>query len=126
MLPILSRHSVLTLVSLLANKRLKPIKLYVITPQVTITITHSGVNTAGDTYTLECYVNGTKSTIIQWLDEQGTPVFSDGSRAITNSTPGSFLHFSPLQQSHEGIYTCSAGAAVSQSANLSVNGTDII
>ena len=81
---------------------------------------------AGETFTLECSVSGTIDIVIfQWLAEQGTPVVSDGSRTITNSASGSYLHFGTLQQSHEGTYTCNAtidGAAESKSINLSVNG----
>ena len=85
------------------------------------------MNTAGENFTLECSVNGTnESTLYQWSNEQGQPVISDGSISVTNSTSVSFLHFSPLFQSHQGIYTCNASiaeATESKSFNVSVNGS---
>ena len=102
------------------------VKMHTI-PIVTVTITHSGLNTAGEDYTLECSMNGTNdSAIFQWLDELGTPLINDGSRKIVNSTSSSYLQFIPLQQSHEEAYTCNATIASvteSKSAKLSVNGT---
>ena len=93
---------------------------------VTVEITHFGVNTAGEVYSLECNVNGTTSFInFQWMDHHATRVINNDSITITNSATHSLLQFSPLYQSHGGTYTCRAtidGSTESKSANLNVNG----
>ena len=70
-------------------------------------------------------MNGTnESTTYQWSDEQGLPVISSGSINIINSTSVSRLHFSPVYQTHQGVYTCNASiaeATESKSFNVSVN-----
>lgn len=94
---------------------------------VALTIFHSGVNIAGETYALQCFANGTNDVReFQWLDEQGSPVTGRESGMISSSNSnGSQLQLSPLHQSHGGTYTCSviiAGTVRSESTSLSVNG----
>ena len=69
-----------------------------------VSITPSGDNTAGETYSLECSTV-TGSTDITWLDPMNSPVPS-GMITTTGST--SRLTFSPLTASHAGTYTCRA------------------
>ena len=91
---------------------------------MTVVIIHYGMNTAGEDYTLECYVNGTNSSMtFQWL---GTPVLNNDSVTITNSATRSQLQFFPLRQSHTGTYTCTAStgeSTESKSTYVKVNGT---
>ena len=86
------------------------------------------MNTAGETYVLECSVGGmndSKSVTYQWMDKEGSPITNGGFISITNSTSASYLQFSPLSQSHRGNYTCNATiaeATESISFYVSVNG----
>jgi hypothetical protein len=95
---------------------------------VTLVVTHNGMNTAGEVYILECYVNGTNSSMsFQWLDSHGTAVINNHSVAITKSALQSQLQFSPLRQSHTGTYACTAiassgGSTESKSTHVKVNG----
>ena len=96
---------------------------------MTVSIIQSGVNSAGENFTLECTLNGTNDTddvIFQWSDERSILSASNISSAITVSTSGRYLYFIPLQQQLTGIYTCTAvtvnGATESKSTTLSVNG----
>ena len=68
----------------------------------------TGVNTAGETYSLQCSVTVTGSTdqpTITWLDPMNSPVLSD---MVTTTGNVKTLMFSPLEASHAGNYTCSA------------------
>ena len=93
---------------------------------VTLTISHSGVDIAGESYILQCLVNGTSNVReFQWLDERGSPVAGEEQIISSPKSSGSQLQFSPLHQSHGGTYTCSvtiAGTIRSESTSLSVNG----
>lgn len=93
---------------------------------MTVVVTHYGVNTAGENYFLECYVNGTNSSMsFQWLDNHGTPVINNDSVTITHSAIQSQLQFFPLRQSHAGTYACTAstgGSTESKSTHVKVNG----
>ena len=85
----------------------------------------SGSPVAGESYTLECTAGGSEGTF-QWLGppDGRTPVASSGS--ITTSTT-SQLQFRPLQQSHNGSYSCNASvdglALLSDLVDVSVIGT---
>ena len=77
--------------------------------EASVTVTDHSVNTAGRVYILEYSVGGmNQSVIYQWLDREGSPITTGNSISIGFSTSASFLYFSPLHQSHEGNYTCSA------------------
>ena len=63
-----------------------------------IVISRTGTPTAGQTYSLDCSLNGTADTVTYWwLDNNGTQ--------LTNTSQ---LQFSPLLGSHAGAYTCQA------------------
>ena len=90
-----------------------------------MTVTTSGNNTAGETYSLECSVNGGHSAQFQWFNESEIDVTGQESTVFTSSRSSNVLEFSPLHQSHGGTYTCSAnvsGIVVSKSVELSVKG----
>ena len=75
---------------------------------VNVSITPSGTNTAGDTYSLVCSVTVTGSNdtpTITWLDPTNSQVPS-----VMVSTTGSMstLTFNQLSASHAGTYTCIA------------------
>ena len=75
-------------------------------PAVSISITASGTNTTGETYSLECSATVTESTdqpTITWLDPMNNPVPSE---MVTTAGSMSTLTFNPLAASHAGTYTC--------------------
>ena len=76
--------------------------------QLTLSITTSGTNTAGETYNLVCSATVTGSTdqpTITWLDPINNTVPSE---MITTTGSMSTLTFNPLAASHTGTYTCRA------------------
>ena len=83
---------------------------------VPISITPSGINTAGEQYQLACTFNGSidSAPVFSWTGPpNGGPLPSDDSvtRMVfdvmsSGSTHTSILQFDPLQSSHEGNYTC--------------------
>ena len=95
------------------------------TISITVSITASGTNTAGETYSLECSAAVTGSTdqpTITWLDPMNNPIPS-GMVTTTGST--STLTFNPLSASHTGTYTCRAtlgGESDEDSFNVSILG----
>ena len=86
------------------------------TPIITVSITTSGTNTAGETYSLECsatVVGSTSQPTLTWL--HGDVVLSnDTNRTVSASTMrpyaggiyNSTLTFEPLATSHAGTYKC--------------------
>ena len=78
---------------------------------------------------LECSVDGSEGTF-QWLGppDGRTPVIENSPRVnILSNTISSQLQFRPIQQSHNGSYSCSAatngGLTLStESVDTSVNG----
>ena len=73
---------------------------------VGVSITASGTNTAGETYSLECSATVTGSTdqpTITWLDPMNNPVPSE---MVTTTGSMSTLTFNPLAASNTGTYTC--------------------
>ena len=87
-------------------------------PPVSITVasvTPSGDNTVGESYSLECTVTVTGSTdqpTITWLDN-GTEIISTTARMVSGVTgsAGSYsstLTFSPLRASDAGMFMCRA------------------
>ena len=93
--------------------------------------TPSGSPTAGEAYTLVCSAGGSTATF-QWLGPPDgmTPVDISGSAiSIASNSTTSQLQFMPLQQSHNGSYTCSVSTD-GQNLNsnpviISVNGINI-
>ena len=82
--------------------------------------TRSDTNTAGETYSLECSVTVTGSTLqptITWLGD-GVQITSDSFRTVSATTGAgsnvysSTLTFNPLSASHAGTYTCRAEITV--------------
>jgi hypothetical protein len=67
------------------------------TVNVVITPSTDGTPTAGETYSLDCSINGTSdpAATYQWFDGNGA--------LLANSSQ---LQFSPLRTSDAGIYTC--------------------
>jgi hypothetical protein len=84
------------------------------TVSVVITPSTDGTPTAGETYSLDCSINGTS-------DPAATYQWFDGSGALLAN--GSQLQFSPLRASDTGIYTCQAtlGEEVVMERNATVN-----
>ena len=91
-------------------------------PSITVSITASGTNTAGETYSLVCSATVTGSTdqpTITWLDDD-VEISNETTRTVTASTMrpsgdySSTLTFDPLVASHSWTYTCRAtvGGAV--------------
>ena len=80
-------------------------------------ITPTGTSTAGETFSLNCSVNGTTDpTTYQWFE--GTA--NSGTQLINVSQ----LEFSPLRASHTGLYTCQAtvgGVMVEGTTTVEVN-----
>ena len=83
---------------------------------VAVSITASGTNTAGETYSLVCSVTvrgSTEQPSITWLEDDGqiasdplitvSPTTSDGGDGYSTT-----LSFDPLATSHTGTYTCRA------------------
>ena len=74
-----------------------------------VSITPSGVNSAGASYSLECFVNVTGSsdppTNITWFDPMNSTVPSE---MVSTTGSMSTLTFDPLSASHAGTYTCRA------------------
>ena len=78
------------------------------TPMVSVSITPSGTNTAGGTYSLVCSVTVTGPTdtpTITWLDPMNSQVPSE---MVSTTGSMSTLTFNPLSTSHAGTYTCRA------------------
>ena len=92
---------------------------------ISLSITASGTNTAGETYSLMCSatVNGSSDQpTITWLDPMNSPVLSEMVTTIGNM---STLTFNPLADSHAGTYTCRVtvgGVTRTQTSTLIVNG----
>ena len=75
---------------------------------VTPSITDSGTNIAGETYSLVCSVTVTGSTLqptITWSGPMNSQVPSE---MVTITGSMSTLTFDPLSASHAGTYTCRA------------------
>ena len=75
---------------------------------ISVSITPSGTNTAGETYSLVCSVTVAGSTdtpTITWLDPMDSQVPSD---MVSTTGSMSTLTFTPLSASHAGTYTCRA------------------
>ena len=91
----------------------------------------SGSLIAGENYTLECSAGGSMGTF-QWLgpSDGGTPIASSGSITITSTSTTSQLQFMPLQQSHNGSYSCSTSSdgqtLSSEPIAISVNGINLM
>ena len=92
--------------------------LFIVTVSVSITPNY-GINTAGESYSLQCSVTVTSTgpidqPTITWLVNNGVEIgSSDAARtvSVTNGSTGSYsntLTFSPLAASHAGTYTCRA------------------
>ena len=83
-------------------------------------ITTSGVNIAGENYSLECSFTMTGSTeqpTITWLD----PMDSEITSGVVTTGSMSILIFNPLAASHAGTYTCRATLGdASQSSILNI------
>ena len=94
-------------------------------PTLSVSITHSGDNTAGESYNLRCTVTVTGSTnqpTITWLDSMNNMITSGVETTDSMST----LTFNPLAASHAGIYTCRATLAnieETESAEVILQGT---
>ena len=98
-----------------------------------VSITPIGVPIAGENYTLECSTGGSMATF-QWMGppHSRTPVANSSSIHVT-IIPNSFtsqLQFLPLQQSHNGSYSCHAmtpeSSLLSQPMEIGANGTSTI
>ena len=75
---------------------------------INVSITTSGTNTAGETYSLWCSVTVTGSNDqpnITWLDPMNNTVPSE---MFTTTGNMSTLTFDPLAASHAGSYMCRA------------------
>ena len=101
--------------------------IFFLTPAIAISlsITPSGTNTAGETYSLECSATVTGSTdqpTITWLDPMNNPVPSE---MVTTTVSMSTLTFNPVTASHAGTYTCrvtAGGVTETKTSTVIVNG----
>ena len=107
-----------------------------------VTISPSGSNTAGETYSLMCSAilfdpiplpSNVPSPTLEWyygpngnasLPSGVTPMATAVNNNSNSITYTSTLLVSPLSQSHTGMYTCRIGAGIlANSATIIVNGT---
>ena len=75
-----------------------------------VSLTAHGSSTAGESYSLQCSV-GESQTTFEWLRgplDGRTPIANSSSLTITFNSSSSQMHFRPLQQSHNGSYSCRA------------------
>ena len=81
---------------------------------VTIAAT-SGTPTAGDSFSLECHVNGiNRPATFQWLGPPNNWTLmtnSSNSRMVRSNSTVAVLQFIILQASHNGLYTCRASVS---------------
>ena len=86
-------------------------------PNITVSITVTGNNTAGKNYSLECSATVTGSTdqpTIIWLHDGDEIYLTETTRMMSppslrsSSDYSSTLTFNPLLTSHAGTYTCTA------------------
>ena len=89
-----------------------------------------GASTAGELYTLQCFVNGTNEIVtFQWIEgslSNQNQVMSSSEMSILNTSPSSQLQFRPLQQSHNSSYCCIAavgGIRQSKCFDVTAKGT---
>ena len=93
-----------------------------------VTITPFGSSTAGDTYSLVCSgtvitQSDTPTPIFQWFfGPNNTSLPSGVTATATNNgnTYKSTLQFSPLSQSHTGMYICRLGGNARLAAHATV------
>ena len=71
-----------------------------------VTITASGMSTAGQMYTLTCSVDVPGTSSIQWQYSNGSDVTTGDGITVSEGV----LTFNPLRTSHGGEYTCQATA----------------
>ena len=99
---------------------------------LSVSISPSGTNTAGETYRLLCSATVTGSTdtpTITWLGD-GVEITTDSSRTVSATTSdgsngySSTLTFSPLSASHAGTYTCRATVDGGMQTNSLVSDQD--
>ena len=111
-------------------------KAAICTPSVAIS--PAGSTTAGETYSLTCLATlapsdpplpdpNIPSPIFEWFfGPNGNAPLPSGvtptDTILSSDTYTSTLHFSPLNQSHTGNYTCRLGAVSLNSAMITVNG----
>ena len=92
---------------------------------IAVSITPSGINNVGETYSLECSatVNGsTDETNFTWLSPENSEVPSE---MISTAANTSTLIFSPLSTSLAGTYTCRVtleNVTLSMTFNVTVEG----
>ena len=79
---------------------------------MSVTIATSGTLTAGDSFILECYINGTnRPAMFEWLgppNNQSLMTNLSNSRVVKSNSTVTTLQFTTLQASHNGLYTCQA------------------
>ena len=73
-----------------------------------VTITASGISTAGEEYTLTCSVDVPGTPSIQWQYSNGSVVTSGDGITVSAGV----LTFNPLRTSHGGQYPCQATAGM--------------
>jgi hypothetical protein len=88
-------------------------------------ITAFGSYIAGESYSLECSTGGTEATF-HWLGS----AIKDSSVLISSNLSSSQLLFQPLQQSHDGPYSCRAitdeATISSEPIEITVKGKQVI
>ncbi len=88
-------------------------------------ITAFGSSVAGESYSLECSTGGTEATF-HWLDSES--IINDSSVLISSNLSSSQLLFQPLQQFHDGSYSCRAitdeDTLLSEPIEISVKGKE--
>ena len=74
-----------------------------------VSVTTMGSPVAGESYTLECSAGGVMAKF-EWLGPSNgrTLIVNSSSVIIRSNSSISQLQFRPLQQSHNGSYTCRA------------------
>ena len=102
-----------------------------------VTLSHFGFSIAGENFTLTCSASltvkpgsqqssGIPSSPYDWFFGPNNSSLPSGVTSVATNNRNTFtstLQFSPLIQSHAGIYTCQLGAGrLANSVNISVNG----
>ena len=97
---------------------------------MSVSITPSGTNTAGEQYQMNCTIQSTVIPTFSWTGPPNggaLPSDSSDTRMVSDvmssgSTHTSILQFDPLQSSHEGNYTCQVTVeTVSEMRSIQVN-----